>query len=75
MTARASTVSRRRVYAWADPDYDVNHASMVPLHENFLRGLRGGPPPENTGADNLKTMQLVYAAYESAEQNTVVKLN
>ncbi len=62
-------------YAWADPDYGLNHASMPPLHENFLRGLRGGQPPENTGADNLKTMQLVYAAYESAERNEVVSID
>ncbi|NOZ49715.1 MAG: Gfo/Idh/MocA family oxidoreductase [Chloroflexi bacterium] len=62
-------------YEWANPDYDVNHASMVPIHQDFLRALRGGPPPENTGADNLKTMQLVYAAYESAERNAVIDLD
>lgn len=61
-------------YAWADPAYDVNHASMVPLHQDFLRAFRTGQPPENTGADNLKTMQLVYSAYESAERNEVIKL-
>jgi predicted dehydrogenase len=62
-------------YAWADPAYDVNHASMVPLHQDFLRALRTGQPPENTGADNLKTMQLVYSAYESAERNEVIQLS
>lgn len=62
-------------YEWANPDYDVNHASMVPLHQDFLRALRGGAPPENTGTDNLKTMQLVYAAYESADQNQVIHLD
>ena len=62
-------------YEWANPDYDVNHASMTPLHQDFLRALRGGPPPENTGADNLKTMQLVYAAYDSAERNQVIQLD
>jgi predicted dehydrogenase len=61
-------------YSWADPCYDVNHASMVPLHQNFLRALRTGEPPENTGEDNLKTMQLVYAAYESAASNRVVEI-
>jgi predicted dehydrogenase len=61
-------------YAWADPAYDVNHASMVPLHQDFLRAFRTGQSPENTGADNLKTMQLVYSAYESAERNEVIKL-
>jgi D-apiose dehydrogenase len=47
---------------------------MVPLQEDFLRALRDGPPPENTGEDNLKTMRLVYAAYESAEKNEVVQM-
>lgn len=62
-------------YPWADPAYDVNHASMVPIHQNFLRGLRGGPPPETTGEDNLKTMQLVHAAYESAANNQVIEIS
>ncbi|MEA3334354.1 MAG: Gfo/Idh/MocA family oxidoreductase [Chloroflexota bacterium] len=62
-------------YAWADPAYDVNHASMVPIHQDFLRAFRSGEPPENTGEDNLKTMQLVYAAYESAARNQVVSLD
>ncbi len=61
-------------YPWADPNYDVNHASMVPLHQDFLRAFRTGQPPENTGEDNLKTMQLVYAAYESASKNQVIEL-
>ena len=62
-------------YAWADPAYDVNHASMVPLHQDFLRAFRTGQPPENTGEDNLKTMRLVYTAYELAERNQVITLD
>jgi predicted dehydrogenase len=75
-TAEGTLINRYAAprYPWADPSYDVNHASMVPLHENFLHGLRGGEPPENTGEDNLKTMQLVYAAYESAAKNQVVTI-
>ncbi len=53
-------------YPWADPAYDVNHASMVPIHQDFLRALTSGGQPENSGADNLQTMKLVYAAYDSA---------
>ena len=77
LTTAAGTLVNRYPpprYAWADPNYGVNHGSMVPLHQNFLRGLRGGPPPENTGEDNLKTMQLVYAAYEFARQNRVIEV-
>jgi predicted dehydrogenase len=52
-------------YGWADPDYDVAHASMVPCNANLLQGLGGGPV-ETTAEDNLKTLRLVYAAYDSA---------
>jgi len=75
-TAGGTQIGRCRPphYDWADPAYDVNHASMVSLHQDFLRALRTGHPPETTGEDNLKTMRLVYAAYESAEQNQVIRL-
>jgi predicted dehydrogenase len=59
-------------YDWCDPDYNIAHASMVPIHQDFLRAFRTGQPPETTGEDNLKTMRLVYAAYESAERNQVI---
>ena len=58
-------------YHWADPAYAVVHSSMVPCHKNLLRGLQGGYA-ETTGEDNLKTVQLVFAAYESAQKNQVI---
>lgn len=61
-------------YSWANPDYAVVHASMVPIHEAFLDALRTGVPPETSGADNLRTLKLVDRAYRSAEQNQVVDL-
>jgi predicted dehydrogenase len=78
LTTDAGTQIRRCPpphYAWADPAYDVNHASMVPIHQDFLQAFRTGNPPENTGQDNLKTMRLVYTAYESAERNEVIVLD
>lgn len=60
-------------YDWCDPEYNVAHASMVPIHQDFLRAFRTGESAENTGEDNLKTMRLVFAAYESAERNEVIK--
>lgn len=77
LTTEAGTLRNRFApprYAWADPAYDVNHASMVPIHQNFLAALTTGCAPENTGEDNLKTMQLVYAAYDSARRNEVIDL-
>ena len=59
-------------YDWCDPEYNVAHASMVPIQQDFLRAFRTGEPPETTGEDNLKTMRLVFAAYESAKRNQVI---
>jgi predicted dehydrogenase len=59
-------------YDWCDPGYNLAHASMVPIHQDFLRAFRTDQPPETTGEDNLRTMRLVYAAYESAERNQVI---
>ena len=59
-------------YHWADHTYLVNHASMVPIHRNFIEYFRTGKLPETTSQDNLKTMRLVEAAYRSAERNVVV---
>jgi len=59
-------------YAWADPAYTLIHASIVPCNANLLGALRGDAPAETTGADNLKTVRLVFGAYESARTNQVV---
>jgi len=77
VTTEAGTLAKRSPpprYAWADPAYDVVQASMVPCLENLLQALRGERAAETTGEDNLKTLQLVYACYDSARTGQVVKL-
>lgn len=69
VTTRTGTLVTRAApprYGWADPRYEVAHASIVPCCEDLLRGLRGQDGGETTGEDNLKTLRLVFAAYESA---------
>jgi len=61
-------------YAWADPDYAVVHASIVPCNADLLAGLRGDHPAETTGEDSLKTVELVQRAYDSAAANCVVRI-
>lgn len=78
VTTEKGTHSRRHApprYAWADPSYDLSQSSMVPCHRDLLAALRGERAAETTGADNLKTMELVFAAYESARRNAVVTLH
>jgi predicted dehydrogenase len=59
-------------YAWANPAYDVVHSSIVPCHENILCGLRGEGEIETSGEDNLRTVRLIFAAYESAARGAAV---
>ena len=68
-TTDAGTVSTRHKpprYPWADPAYDVVHASIVPEQLNIARALKGLERGETSGEDNLKTVRLVFGAYESA---------
>ena len=54
-------------YAWADSAYDVVHSSIVDCNANLLAALRGEGSAETTSEDNLKTLELVFEAYRSAE--------
>lgn len=75
-TAAAGTLSTRHIpprYPWADPAYDLVHSSIVPCQADIANGLRGGAS-EMTGADNLKTIQLVFGSYESAASGKVLRL-
>jgi predicted dehydrogenase len=78
VTSAAGTTVQRHAppaYAWADPDYAVVHASIVPCNADLLQAIQSGTPAETSGEDNLKTMRLVYGAYESVERNQVVSLS
>jgi D-apiose dehydrogenase len=74
-TTSAGTLLRRVPpprYAWADPAYAVVHASIAPCNANLLAALKGEAPAETTGEDNLKTVRLVFASYDSANRDQVI---
>lgn len=76
VTTANGTHSRRVVpprYPWADPAYDVVHSSIVPCQADLLAALRGTKEAETTGEDNLRTMRLVFAAYDSAAQGQAIQ--
>ncbi len=69
VTTSRGTHSERHApprYEWANPRYDIAHASIVECHRDILRALQGRGQAETTGEDNLRTLELVFAAYESA---------
>jgi predicted dehydrogenase len=78
ITNEYGTLSRRHApprYAWADPQYDVVHASIVDCNRNLLHGLQTNSLPETHAGDNLRTIELVFAAYEAARSGQVVDIS
>jgi predicted dehydrogenase len=61
-------------YKWADPDYIVNHESGIHINRNILEAIRGKDEAENTGADNLETVRLIWACYKSAETGDKIRI-
>jgi predicted dehydrogenase len=77
VTTAEGTHARRHPpprYAWADPAYDLVHSSIVPCNADLLKALQGRGKAETGGEDNLRTVQLVFAAYESARTGHVVEV-
>lgn len=77
VTTREGTKSRRcppPFYSWADPRYAVVHSSIVDCQRDLLRHLSGQGRAETTGEDNLNTVRLVSAAYDSAASGETVRL-
>ncbi len=62
-------------YKWADPDYIVNHESGIHINRNILQAINGTEKAENTGADNLETVRLIWAAYDSAASGKKIRIN
>jgi predicted dehydrogenase len=60
-------------YPWVNPAYEVVQASIVACNADLLGALQKRSEGETTGEDNLKTLRLVFAAYESARQRRAIE--
>jgi predicted dehydrogenase len=77
-TTRTGTVSETvkfPSYPWADQDYIVNHESGIHINKNILDDMTGRIQAENTGEDNLETVRLIWASYESARSGKKIKIS
>ena len=61
-------------YNWLHPDYKASQAALVACNQDILEAMQGKKLSGNTAELNLKTLRLVYAAYESAREGKVVYL-
>ncbi len=59
-------------YAWATPPFHAIQESVVAIQQHWIDCLRSGATPETSGEDNLRTLELVFSAYEAAESGRVV---
>jgi D-apiose dehydrogenase len=77
-TTRKGTVSEVvnfPSYTWADPDYIVNHESGIHINRNILEDIQGKAKAENSGDDNLETVRLIWASYDSAKNSKKIKID
>ena len=51
---------------WAERPWHNVQESVLNIERHFAECLAAGRAPETSGADNLRTLALVYAAYDSA---------
>lgn len=65
--------SERRAVAMP-PDDEVYVDGYVATQRHFVDGLLHGKPHETSGADTLHTMDVIWAAYRSAEERRTIAL-
>ncbi len=74
-TAEGTGIERHAppVYSWSQGPHPWL-TSIVPCHANLLQAIQAGNASlaETNSVDNLKTMRLVYAAYDSAERDELI---
>ncbi len=54
-------------HSWTTRPWHVMEDSALQIQRHWVECLQTGRGPENTGEDNLKTLALVFGAYQSAE--------
>ena len=63
-----------RRFSWSDDLLVAIQDSVVACEQHWVDCYRANQPVESTAADNLRTLQLVDAAYRSAEAHAPVEL-
>jgi len=61
-------------YSWLHPEYKASQAALVACNRDLLEAIVDNKESGNRADLNLKTLRMVYAAYESAGSGEVVRL-
>lgn len=60
---------------WAERPWHVVQESVRATQAHFVESLRAGTEPQPSGADNLRTLALALASYDSAQQDRAVRID
>ncbi len=60
---------------WASRPWHNIQESVQAIQQHWVDSVRGGREPATSGRDNLKTLALVEAAYQSAKTRTTVAVD
>ena len=60
---------------WTSKPWDQIQESIVNTHKHFITRLNAKKPHDTSGQDNIKSLSLVFASYQSNKQRREIKLN
>lgn len=60
------------ILPWASRPWHNIQESVLNIQQHWVSCLESGQDPETSGSDNLQTLSLVEAAYQSAETNSTI---
>ncbi len=62
-------------YSWQTDRLEPEPPAIVACNNDILLDLMGAGKAETTATDNFETVKLVWAAYESADKGTAIKMD
>ena len=62
-------------YPWQTDRLEPEPPGIVACNNDILQDMLGHSKAETTGKDNFETVRMVWAAYESARLNSVIRLS
>lgn len=68
-------IATPRLFPWSSAPWEAIQESVVAIQTHWVDCLNRGAEPATSGRDNLKTLQLVEATYESARRGQTVALH
>jgi len=61
------------IYHWAEQPWAIVQESVVNIQQHWIDCLNHGQAPATSGADNLKSLELTFLAYQSAKDEMAVQ--